>query len=82
MCHLETMLIAGYKIPSLRRWSDKYLVDTMGDRLLSVAVTPNGLGSGVQVIGPCSHRHFLGMPTLSPEAPTGSGTSSSHTTKK
>ena len=43
------MLTAGYKIPSLQRWSDKYLVDTMGDRLLSVAVTPNGLGSGVRV---------------------------------
>jgi hypothetical protein len=47
MSHLEPMLIAGYKLPSLQRWSDKYLVDTMGDRLLSVAVTPNGLGFGV-----------------------------------
>ena len=44
MSHLETTLIAGYKIPNLQRWSDKYLVDTLGDRLLSVAVTPNGLG--------------------------------------
>jgi hypothetical protein len=47
MSHLETMLIAGYNLPSLERWSDKYLVETMGNRLLSVAVTPNGLGFGV-----------------------------------
>jgi hypothetical protein len=55
MCHLETMLIAGYKIPNLQRWSDKYLMDTMGDRLLSVAVTPNGLGFGIQVTRLCFH---------------------------
>lgn len=47
MSHLEPMLIAGYKLPSLQRWSDKYLVDTMGDRLLSVAVTPNGYADAV-----------------------------------
>ena len=36
-------MIAGYVIHNLERWSDKYLIDTMGDRPLSVAVTPNGL---------------------------------------
>jgi jumonji domain-containing protein 7 len=31
-------------IPGLQRWTDQYLMDTMGDSPLSVAVTPNGLG--------------------------------------
>ena len=39
----ETIMIAGYVIRNLERWSDQYLIDTMGDRPLSVAVTPNGL---------------------------------------
>jgi hypothetical protein len=26
----------------VQRWTDKYLIETMGDRPLSVAVTPNG----------------------------------------
>ncbi len=82
MIHLETTLITGYKIPNLQRWSNKYLVDTTGERLLSVAVTPNGLGFGVRVAEHYSHRHFSGMLTLSLVAPTGSGTSSSHTTRK
>ena len=82
MSHLETTLIAGYKTPNLQHWSDKYLVDTMGDRLLSVAVTPNGLGFGAQMAEDYSYRHFPDMLTLSPVAPTGSGTLSSHTTRK
>ncbi|KAI9466852.1 cupin-like domain-containing protein [Lactarius psammicola] len=41
------VLIKGYKIPNLQRWSNKYLVDTMGDSLLSVAVTPNGYADAV-----------------------------------
>jgi hypothetical protein len=40
--NLETIMFAGYVIRNLERWSDQYLIDTMGDRLLSVAVTPNG----------------------------------------
>jgi jumonji domain-containing protein 7 len=36
-------MVAGYAIRGLQRWSDQYLIDTMGDRPLSVAVTPNGL---------------------------------------
>ena len=36
-------MIAGYVICNLQRWSDQYLIDTMGDTPLSVAVTPNGL---------------------------------------
>lgn len=43
----ETIMIAGYVIRSLERWSDEYLIDTMGDRPLSVAVTPNGLGFNI-----------------------------------
>jgi hypothetical protein len=39
----EPIMIAGYVIRNLDRWSDQYLIDTMGDRPLSVAVTPNGL---------------------------------------
>lgn len=39
----EMIMIAGYVIRNLERWSDQYLMDTMGDRPLSVAVTPNGL---------------------------------------
>ena len=39
---LETTMIPGYVIRNLERWSDQYLIDTMGDRPLSVAVTPNG----------------------------------------
>lgn len=31
----------------MQRWSNKYLVDTLGDRLLSVAVTPNGYADAV-----------------------------------
>jgi hypothetical protein len=37
------MMISGYVIRGLQRWSDQYLIDTLGDRPLSVAVTPNGL---------------------------------------
>jgi jumonji domain-containing protein 7 len=35
-------MTTGYVIPGLQRWSDQYLIDTMGDRPLSVAATPNG----------------------------------------
>jgi len=38
----DTILIAGYLIRNLEHWSDQYLIDTMGNRPLSVAVTPNG----------------------------------------
>ncbi|KAI0307323.1 Clavaminate synthase-like protein [Multifurca ochricompacta] len=41
------VLIKGYTIPSLRHWSNKYLSDIMGDRPLSVAVTPNGYADAV-----------------------------------
>ena len=35
-------MIAGHMIRNLERWTNEYLIDTMGDRPLSVAVTPNG----------------------------------------
>ena len=55
----ETIMIAGYVIRNLERWSDHYLTDTMGDRPLSVAVTPNGLDFNIQ----CLHER------LSPSSP-------------
>jgi hypothetical protein len=36
MCYVD------YKIQALANWTDEYLQRVLGDRLLSVAVTPNG----------------------------------------
>jgi len=48
ICHISRpVLIRGYVIRNLERWSDQYLIDTMGDRPLSVAVTPNGYADAV-----------------------------------
>ncbi|KAI0254391.1 Clavaminate synthase-like protein [Lactifluus subvellereus] len=49
ICHISRpVLIKGYTIPGLQQhWSNKYLIDSMGDRPLSVAVTPNGYADSV-----------------------------------
>ncbi|KAH8999275.1 cupin-like domain-containing protein [Lactarius akahatsu] len=59
ICHISRpVLIKGYKIPNLQRWSNKYLADTMGDRLLSVAVTPNGYADAV-TLSSDGKRYFV-----------------------
>lgn len=32
----------GYGLPACTLWTDRYLVDVMGEQAVSVAVTPNG----------------------------------------
>jgi peptidyl-lysine (3S)-dioxygenase / protease len=66
-------LIAGYAIPGLQRWSDKYLIDIMGDNPLSVAVTPNGSDSDNDMEYLEQYTHYLMLAryadavTLSPD---------------
>jgi jumonji domain-containing protein 7 len=35
-------MMLGLELPALARWTDEYLINQMGDRQISVAVTPNG----------------------------------------
>ncbi|KAI0269146.1 Clavaminate synthase-like protein [Gloeopeniophorella convolvens] len=69
ICHISRpVLIKGYAIPSTRRWSNRYLIDTMGDSLLSVAVTPDGYADAVTrgadgkwyFAEPCSQKMTMG----------------------
>jgi jumonji domain-containing protein 7 len=34
--------VTGLEIPAIERWTDEYIIERMGDREISVAVTPNG----------------------------------------
>ena len=77
--------IAGYTIPGLQRWSNKYLIDTVGDCPLSVAVTPNGLGfidAHIEKDTVLTTRSIPGMLMQSPAILMRSGTSPSRTIRK
>jgi len=52
------VVINGLKIPALTRWTDEYLVERMGDRGISVAVTPNGRADAVTP-GPDGVLYFV-----------------------
>ncbi|KAF8621666.1 hypothetical protein AX15_007680 [Amanita polypyramis BW_CC] len=41
------VIIKGFKIPALKKWSDDYLNNEMGHHKISVAITPNGLADAV-----------------------------------
>ena len=51
------IMVAGYAIRNLERWSNQYLIDTLGDRPLSVAVTPNGLDFDIYCCTKVCHPH-------------------------
>ena len=40
-CHM-TDYVTGIKMPALEKWTNDYLIDKMGSRKISVAITPNG----------------------------------------
>ncbi|KAH7929452.1 Clavaminate synthase-like protein [Leucogyrophana mollusca] len=41
------VVIKGLKVPASARWTDDYLAEKMGERKISVALTPNGLADAV-----------------------------------
>ncbi|KAJ3785453.1 cupin-like domain-containing protein [Lentinula aff. detonsa] len=53
------VVIRGFKVPgvSSNKWSNKYLINAMGSRLVSVAVTPNGRADAV-TLGPDGKLYF------------------------
>ena len=79
-------MILGYVIHGPQRWSDQYLIDTMGDRPLSVAVTPNGLDFKLRCFlkdyHPLITRLLSGMPMQLPAILMGNGTLPSRIIKK
>ncbi|KNZ79808.1 JmjC domain-containing protein E [Termitomyces sp. J132] len=52
------VVIKGLKVPASTLWSDEYLIDRMGARQISIAVTPNGLADAVTV-GPDDQFFFV-----------------------
>ncbi|KAI0036825.1 cupin-like domain-containing protein [Vararia minispora EC-137] len=51
------VLIKGHRIPGVDRWTDEYLQHVMGDRSVSVALTPNGYADAVTP-GPDGRLYF------------------------
>ncbi|KAH7887736.1 cupin-like domain-containing protein [Phlebopus sp. FC_14] len=51
------VVIQGVEFPALTRWTDQYLIQQMGERRISVAVTPNGRADAV-VPGPDGRSYF------------------------
>ncbi|EGO01893.1 hypothetical protein SERLA73DRAFT_177489 [Serpula lacrymans var. lacrymans S7.3] len=41
------VIIKGFEVPALKRWTDKYILERMQQRSISVAVTPNGAADAV-----------------------------------
>ncbi|EIW76115.1 Clavaminate synthase-like protein [Coniophora puteana RWD-64-598 SS2] len=52
------VLIKGFIPPALSRWTDDYLVDRMGKRPVSVAITPNGQADAVTT-SPDGSQYFV-----------------------
>ncbi|KAI0003087.1 Clavaminate synthase-like protein [Russula compacta] len=82
ICHISRpVLIKGYVIPRLHRWSNKYLIETTGDRPLSVAVTPNGYADAVTrnsdgkwyFVEPHYQKMTMGSLLSELESPSGNG---------
>ncbi|KAL0950026.1 hypothetical protein HGRIS_010034 [Hohenbuehelia grisea] len=75
------VLIKGYPLPALERWSDSYLIDAMDGKEFSVAVTPDGRADGITP-GLDGKRYFvephvekMAMPTFLSHLAQGSETS-------
>ncbi|THH10238.1 hypothetical protein EW145_g1468 [Phellinidium pouzarii] len=51
-------LIKGFRTPALDKWDDDYLIKQMGDRPVSVAVTPSGNADAI-VIGEDGIKYFV-----------------------
>ncbi|KDR83736.1 hypothetical protein GALMADRAFT_236088 [Galerina marginata CBS 339.88] len=52
------VIIKGYQFPALKLWNEEYLGEKMGDRQVSVAVTPNGLADSI-TRGPDGRLYFV-----------------------
>ncbi|KAF8165341.1 Clavaminate synthase-like protein, partial [Crassisporium funariophilum] len=52
------VIIKGLDLPALRRWNDGYLIEKMGNRQISVAVTPNGRADAI-TRGPEDKLYFV-----------------------
>jgi len=51
------VVIKGYELPACALWTDRYLVDVMGEQTVSVAVTPNGRADAI-ARGPDTIQYF------------------------
>ncbi|RDB22522.1 JmjC domain-containing protein 7 [Hypsizygus marmoreus] len=51
------VVIKGFQVPASNLWSDEYLIERMGTREISIAVTPNGLADAV-TRGPDNRLYF------------------------
>ncbi|CAA7259788.1 unnamed protein product [Cyclocybe aegerita] len=52
------VIIKGFHVPALQLWSDEYLTEQMGERQISVAVTPNGRADAITE-GPDGRLYFV-----------------------
>ncbi|KXN86277.1 JmjC domain-containing protein 7 [Leucoagaricus sp. SymC.cos] len=52
------VIIKGFLAPSTRKWTNDYLIKKMGDRRISVAITPNGRADAV-TRGPGDKFYFV-----------------------
>lgn len=50
-------VIKGFEVPASKAWSNEYLIDRMGSRKISIAVTPNGLADAI-IRGPDDKIYF------------------------
>jgi jumonji domain-containing protein 7 len=52
------VIIKGFQIPALKRWTDNYLQTKLQDQLISVAITPNGQADAIAA-GPGGMLFFV-----------------------
>ncbi|KAG1806803.1 cupin-like domain-containing protein [Suillus plorans] len=58
------VVIKGFQIPALKRWTDDYLQTKLQDQLISVAITPNGRVQADAITAGPGGRHFFVEPFI------------------